>query len=284
MSYSFNRFLKTLNESDTKIKIYDNRNYPVYTINPFSILQTYVSGNNLCVVTDGNRMIVLDFFNKDESSAALVKLQSYIDIIKQRATVVNPGNWYIYDAILSPGISYFNGSTASVQNILTSGDNNIDIKITNTGDYLNSTTHKIELNWTGVLPIERGGLNNTDFMPNQILTTNNDSDTIVSSGYNFDDTGVGLGDIWSADRIIKQINSTHVNKEKPYGLVDGKNRVFLLTYEPIIGSEHLYLNGLLQDSEYDMDYIISGNRITFIEAPMLGSKLRCSYMILKKNK
>ena len=281
MGYSFNRFLKQLNESDTRIKIYDDRNYPVHTINPFSVLQTYVSGNNLCIVIEGNKIIVLDFISADESSVGLVKLQSYIDTLKQNVTIVTPNP--IDTAILSSGISYFNGSTASVQNILTTSDNNIEITLNSINESNNTSTHNLEVAWTGVLSMERGGLNNVLFEPGQILTTNNDNDTIVSSGYKFDDSGVGLGDIWSADRVIKRINSTHINKEKPVGLVNGTNRVFLLTYEPILGSEHLYLNGLLQDSDSNTDYTIIGNKITFLEAPMVGSKLRCTYMVLRKN-
>lgn len=68
-----------------------------------------------------------------------------------------------------------------------------------------------------------------------------------------------------------------VDKEVPSGLVNGENNVYSLAYTPIPGSEHLYLNGLLQDSGEDNDYTIVDSTITFIEAPMEGMTLKCSY-------
>jgi len=289
MSYSFNRFLKTINESDKTIKIYDDRNYPVHTVNPFSVLRVYVTNNNLSIVLTGNLIIVLDFLNKDEASAGLVKIQSYIDSIKKAGTIITPPV-NIDAAILSAaGLKSFNGSTASVQTINTSNDDNIEISIAvlndmavdSTTDNVTSTIHTLSVNWTGILPIERGGLNNTMFTPNQILISNLDS--IVSSGYTINDLGMSKTDLWSAEKIISQIGNSNVNKEIPAGLINGVNKKFLLKYTPSKNSEHLYLNGLLQDSDEDTDYTISGNIITFIDPPMEGSKLRCSYTITKKN-
>mgnify|MGYP000173569939 CR=1 FL=1 len=60
MSYSYNRFLKTINESDKTIKIYDDRNYAIHTVNPFSVLRVYTTNNNISIVLTGNLIIVLD--------------------------------------------------------------------------------------------------------------------------------------------------------------------------------------------------------------------------------
>jgi hypothetical protein len=68
---------------------------------------------------------------------------------------------------------------------------------------------------------------------------------------------------------------TYIDKEKPEGSIDGINVTFLLNNNPIPGSEHIYLNGLLQD-EID-DYVITYNTIVFNEAPLIGMKIRCSY-------
>ena len=292
MGYSFNRFLKKINESDKTIKIYDDRNYPVHTVNPFSVLRVYVTNNNLSIVLTGNIIIVLDFLNSDEATAGLVKIQSYIDEIKGSGIIVTPPV-NIDDAILSaPGVKSFNGSTASVQTIKTSNDDNIEISIdvldsnmitdSNSNEEITSTIHTLAINWTGILPIERGGLNNTMFTPNQILISNLDS--IISSGYTINDYGMSNRDIWSAEQIISQIGNNSVNKEIPAGPIDGVNKTFLLCFEPLKNSEHLYLNGLLQDSDDDTDYIIDGNRIIFIDPPMEGSKIRCSYTVMSKNK
>jgi len=67
----------------------------------------------------------------------------------------------------------------------------------------------------------------------------------------------------------------YVDKETPIGSIDGINDTFLLNRNPIPGSEHIYLNGLLQDE--DEDYVINYNTITFIQAPSIGMKIRCSY-------
>jgi hypothetical protein len=66
-----------------------------------------------------------------------------------------------------------------------------------------------------------------------------------------------------------------IDREKIQGIVDGINQNFTLKYLPSINSEHLFLNGLLQDK--NDDYVISGKNITFIVTPPTNSKLRCSY-------
>lgn len=72
-------------------------------------------------------------------------------------------------------------------------------------------------------------------------------------------------------------NTSFVDKEIPFGVVDGINVTFLLSDIPIPGSEHLYLNGLLQDEGMSEDYTIIDNIITYNEAPLPNMKLRCSY-------
>jgi hypothetical protein len=70
----------------------------------------------------------------------------------------------------------------------------------------------------------------------------------------------------------------HVDKEKPNGIIDGINNNFILNNNPIPGSEHVYLNGLLQDDEDD--YQIEYNTIIFNEPPSIGMKIKCSYRTL----
>lgn len=75
-----------------------------------------------------------------------------------------------------------------------------------------------------------------------------------------------------------QIDLTKINyidKEIPEGLINDDNKIFVLSSEPILNSEHVYLNGLLQDN--GDDYIIVDNNIIFNESPMYNSKIRCSY-------
>ena len=68
---------------------------------------------------------------------------------------------------------------------------------------------------------------------------------------------------------------THIDKEKTNGVIDGINNNFILNNNPIPGSEHVYLNGLLQDDEDD--YQIEYNTIIFNDPPSIGMKIKCSY-------
>ena len=70
---------------------------------------------------------------------------------------------------------------------------------------------------------------------------------------------------------------TYVDKEIPTGTIDGVNSTFMLSSEPVPYSEHLFLNGLLQDEGVSEDYVITGNVIVFNEPPSIGMKLRCTY-------
>jgi hypothetical protein len=67
------------------------------------------------------------------------------------------------------------------------------------------------------------------------------------------------------------------DKEIPSGSINGINKIFTLQCLPVEGSEHIYLNGLLQESGINGDYTISDSTITFKEAPPTDIKLRCTY-------
>jgi len=69
-----------------------------------------------------------------------------------------------------------------------------------------------------------------------------------------------------------------VTREIPTGLVNSLNAIFTLAAIPAIGTEHVFLNGLLQDAGASEDYTISGDTLTFSQAPRTGSKLRVSYL------
>lgn len=72
-------------------------------------------------------------------------------------------------------------------------------------------------------------------------------------------------------------SSNFVDKETPSGTINGSNTGFTLANTPTAGTEHLYLNGILQRSGSGNDYTISGNAITFTTAPVSGDILLCSY-------
>jgi hypothetical protein len=72
-------------------------------------------------------------------------------------------------------------------------------------------------------------------------------------------------------------SSNFVDKETPSGAINGSNTTFTLANTPVAGSEHVYLNGILQDVGAGNDYTISGATITMLTAPATGEKLRVSY-------
>tara|TARA_B100000963_G_C22623467_1_gene671154 strand:+ start:1348 stop:2058 length:711 start_codon:yes stop_codon:yes gene_type:complete len=86
---------------------------------------------------------------------------------------------------------------------------------------------------------------------------------------------------WQPLSINSQEEKVFYDRETPTGLSDGINKTFTLLHEPKFGSEHVYLNGLLQDPGDNLDYKILDNIITFREPPFLGSIVRCSYRLVE---
>jgi hypothetical protein len=76
-------------------------------------------------------------------------------------------------------------------------------------------------------------------------------------------------------RTYSEIN--FIDHETPIGVTDGINKVFELSTLPKPGSDHIYLNGLLQDPGENNDYTINEKIITFNFPPNSWSKITCSY-------
>ena len=130
MSYSLNRFLRPLKETDKTIRVYDDRNLPIHTINPFSVLRVFVTNANLNIALSGNRTVVLDFDNNEETKEALSKFQSCVDQLRQKSpeTIDKETEKYVEKIIqTNVGVASFNGVTASRQSLVVSGDDNLDI-------------------------------------------------------------------------------------------------------------------------------------------------------------
>lgn len=88
MSYSLDKFIRPLIETDKIVTIYNNLNKPTYTINPISVSRVYASGNLLKInLTKNNTIIVLDFSDNQEAKQALLRLQSQFNLIKNRLIV-----------------------------------------------------------------------------------------------------------------------------------------------------------------------------------------------------
>lgn len=72
--------------------------------------------------------------------------------------------------------------------------------------------------------------------------------------------------------------SNYITRETPSGLVNGTNTAYTLANTPVVGSECVFLNGLLQEPGAGNDYTISGADITFLSAPVSGDKIRVNYI------
>lgn len=273
MSYSLDRFLRPLKDTDKTIRIFDDRNFPVHTINPFSVLRIFVTNSNLNVALSGNRTIVLDFSTHEETKEALAKLQSFVDQLRQKVPQVidKETEQYVQNIIQqsTAGIGSLNGVTASQQTLVVEGDDNLNMAIQTIG-----STHSISLTWTGILPMDRGGLNNTNFNEGELLVS--DGVSVLSSGFIVNDADTSESSIWTSKKIDEELKS-FIYKESPLGDVDGVNAIFTLNYQPILDSEHVFMNGLLLDEGLDNDYILDGNKIIFNEAPPAFSKIKCTY-------
>lgn len=96
--------------------------------------------------------------------------------------------------------------------------------------------------------------------------TSNDGGTLGSTAITYTrDTTTGL------------TTSNFVDKEIPTGAINGSNTAYTLANTPTTGTEHLYLNGILQESGSGNDYTISGSTVTMATAPLAGEKLRVTY-------
>ena len=80
---------------------------------------------------------------------------------------------------------------------------------------------------------------------------------------------------------VKKILSD-INKETPEGEINDYNFIFKLNNAPLIGSEQVYLNGLLQKRGELYDYTLVDNYLYFNEPPFTGSRILCTYSISDK--
>ncbi len=70
---------------------------------------------------------------------------------------------------------------------------------------------------------------------------------------------------------------SYADKEVPSGNIDDANVTFTFAHTPTAGSDHVFLNGVLQNVGAGNDYTISGATVTFATAPPTGSIVLASY-------
>jgi hypothetical protein len=69
-----------------------------------------------------------------------------------------------------------------------------------------------------------------------------------------------------------------VTRETPSGAVDGSNQAYTLAHSIVLGSEQVFLNGLLQEPGVGNDYTIASNVITMNAAPITNDRIRVTYL------
>ena len=99
------------------------------------------------------------------------------------------------------------------------------------------------------------------------LSTADQGGTLNTTAITFTNP-IGVGGLTAA---------SFVDKEIPSGAINGSNVTFTLANTPTAGSEHVYLNGVLQESGSGNDYTITAAVITYLSAPLTGEKVRVTY-------
>jgi len=69
--------------------------------------------------------------------------------------------------------------------------------------------------------------------------------------------------------------ATQVDKEVPAGDIDGVNDTFVLSDEPVAGSEYVFVDGVLKADP--ADYSLAADTLTFVAPPAPGSALVVSF-------
>ena len=131
--------------------------------------------------------------------------------------------------------------------------------------------------------------NTIDFVGGDGLLVGADSASVnidTNAGLKFDASSpkkiqVALdGTSLSVSSLGLRVNTAKfVTRETPAGSVNGVNTVFTLASIPVVGSEEVFLNGLLQEPGAGNDYTISGATITYLAAPVATDRLRVNYRI-----
>jgi hypothetical protein len=85
--YSYDNFLKTITDNDTLIKILDNNGVVRYSIDPFSVVNTFIN-NNLVKISLKDSIIVIDFSTLNESKLALPILQNAITLLRDKLSLL----------------------------------------------------------------------------------------------------------------------------------------------------------------------------------------------------
>ena len=133
---------------------------------------------------------------------------------------------------------------------------------------------------SGTLPIGNGGTGVATTPTNgQILIGNGTGFTLatLTQGANISITNNAGAITIAVTGVITTANK--VTREVPTGTVNGSNTAFTLANTPTVGTEEVFVNGILMNAGAGNDYTISGANITFLAGaiPQTGDVVLVSY-------
>ena len=220
-------------------------------------------GGNL-LTNLGTPSATTDAATKSYVDTAVANLNSVFDS-KGSARVASTGNVVVSNpaTAIFDGITLANGERILLKNQTAPAENGIYI-FNGSGSALTRDTQMDA--WAevpGALVAVEEGSTNADTI---WLCTANSGGTLATTAIT-----------WQQVNSSGLTSANFVDKEIPSGSINGSNTSFSLANTPVAGSEHVYLNGVLQESGSGNDYTISAATITYLAAPLTGEKLRVSY-------
>ena len=124
---------------------------------------------------------------------------------------------------------------------------------------------------------DASGSTSFDGSANVSIVTTLANSGVVAGTYN-SVTVNAKGIVTAASNVAAMSAANFVTRETPTGAVNGTNVTFTLANTPVVGTEHVYINGLLMEPGAGNDYTISGPTITTLFTLQTGDKIRVSYI------
>jgi hypothetical protein len=132
---------------------------------------------------------------------------------------------------------------------------------------------------TGVLPVLNGGTGQSSYLNGELLIGNTTGNTLTKATLTAG-TGITITNGGGSITITSSAYtaSNFVTRESLAG-ANGSTTNFTLANTPVAGSEHVHVNGVLQNVGTGNDYTISGATITFLSGaiPQTGDVILVSY-------
>jgi hypothetical protein len=141
----------------------------------------------------------------------------------------------------------------------------IDIVAADASMTINADNIQVKLDGAGAIGVGASG-----------IKSNVDNATVEISTNALRVKPASIGDTQLS--VVYQKQANIVTRETPTGTINGVNTTFTLAATPVVGSERVFLNGLLQEPGAGNDYTISGVTITYLTAPATGDRLRVNYL------